>query len=159
MAAKIEFANGDVIEVGKAFVSGKDRVKINGVVAFEGKLPKDYPMEFKIRGQRCQITYRKVSTMLETHTIQIRLFEGDQVVFDEMYDQNGQPVGGSGEAKANSVTQVCGIVGIALGVGVMMALNMSTQGAVPGGAVGGAIGGGLGGAIGYGLGKLIASGQ
>lgn len=159
MAAKIKFANGDVIEVGKAFVSGKDRVRINGNVAFEGKLPEDYPMEFEIRGQRCRITYRKVSTMLETRTIQVELFDGDQLVFDEMYDQNGQPVGDSEEAKANSVAQVCAIVGMALGLGAMMALNMSTQGAVPGGAIGGAIGGGVGGAVGYGIGQLIAGAQ
>ncbi|MEM9346291.1 MAG: hypothetical protein AAGB26_06725 [Planctomycetota bacterium] len=158
MAAKIKFASGDVIEVGKAFVSGKDRIKINGEVAFEGELPEDYPMEFTMRGQRCQITYRKLSKMLDTQTIRVKLYDGEQLVLDELYDQNGQPVDNSGEAKANSVAQACGIVGMVVGLSVMMGLNMTTQGAVPGGAIGGAIGGGVGGALGYGLGKLIAGG-
>jgi len=155
LAAKIELDRGDRIEVGKAFVSGKDRITINGQVVFEGKLPEDYPMDFGLGDRRCQLTYHKVSTMLETRTIHVKVYEGDALVVDQLYDQNGQPVGSSSHAKANSVAQLCGMLGAGVGVAVIMSLNMAT-GSVPGGAIGGAIGGGLGAAVGYGIGKLLA---
>ncbi|WP_207396357.1 hypothetical protein [Bremerella alba] len=153
MATVIEAA-GDKIKIDKGFVSGKDRISVNGEVVFEGKLTDDEPQNIYFGSREYTLRQSVVSRTTRATAIQLHIFENKTEVHSGLYDQHGKPVKDQAEAKSNGAVQVCGIAGGVIGVIVMLVLNRET-GIVPGGAIGGAIGGGVGSAIGYGVGGLI----
>ncbi|QDU75162.1 hypothetical protein Pan97_21860 [Bremerella volcania] len=153
MATVIE-ALGDKIKIDKAFVSGKDRISLNGQILFEGKLVDDEPQKFKAGSREYKISRSVVSKMTNATATELTIFENNAPVFSALYDQQGKPVNDQAEAKSNGAIQVCGVIGMMGGVAVVLVASRET-GMLPGGAVGGAIGGGLGGAIGFGIGMLL----
>jgi hypothetical protein len=148
-------AHGDTFKFGRAFVSGKHRVWINGQKVFEGKLVYQQPQRIEVGQRQYVITPQMKSSVndaLEVFSVQIH--EQGRLIHEGLYDQAGGSFASMQEAKTASNLQVCGIVGAALGLAAMMAGNIAT-GIIPGGAIGGAIGGGGGYLIGRGIGSLF----
>ena len=153
MATKIQ-ALGDTIKIDTAFVSGKDRVAVNGQVVFEGKLGAETLQKFSAGNRDYALEVKTLNSMTGAIAVHLQIHEEAKLVHSGIYNQEGKPVQNEGQAKKTGAIQACGIVGGIIGFATMMFLNMATRG-VPGGAIGGAIGGGVGCAIGYGLGTLI----
>ena len=147
-------AHGDTLKIDKAFVSGKDRITVNGQVAFEGKLCRGTAQVFDSGSRKYTIESRIVSWMTGAQVFHLQVQENSQEVHTGIYDLAGKPLQNESQAKAGGAVQACGMVGMAVGLITMMFLNLTT-GVVPGGAIGGAIGGGGGAAIGYGIGTLL----
>jgi hypothetical protein len=145
---------GDKITIDKTFVSGKDRIRVNGQEVFSGKLNKEKPQTFQAGRRQYTLETRIVSRWSGGVAYYLDIFEGDRQVHSGIYDQAGKPVKSEGQAGATAMIHGCGAAGGVIGFMTMMALNVST-GVVPGGAIGGAIGGGGGYMLGYGLGKLL----
>lgn len=157
MATKIQVM-GDTVKIDKAFVSGKDRVAVNGEVVFEGKLGGETPQKFIAGNRGYKLRTRRVSAMTGAIAVHLQVYENKELIHSGVYDQAGKPVENEGQAKSTAALQVCGMVGGMIGFATMMILNAAT-GVVPGGAIGGALGGGIGGGLGYGLGSLIFRGK
>lgn len=153
MATTIQ-AIGDTIKIDKAFVSGKDRIAVNGQVAFEGKLNLATPQNFTAGSREYTIETQTVSKMTGAIAIHLQVHENGELLHSGIYDQFGKPVGDQSQAKAAGAIHACGMVGGIAGFATMMFLNIAT-GVVPGGAIGGAIGGGGGVMVGYGIGTLV----
>lgn len=153
MATTIQ-ASGDTIKIDKAFVSGKDRVAVNGDVVFEGKLRGEKPQQFVVGHRKYAIRTKLVSEVTGAIVVQLKIYEKTGAIHTGMYDQDGKPVGSEAEATTAPAIQTAGTLGAAIGVGTMLVLNLVT-GSVPGGAIGGALGGALGGVIGSGVGYLL----
>lgn len=153
MAATIQ-AVGDTIKIDKAFLSGKDRVAVNGQVVFEGKIAPNSPQSFTTAEREYVLEVRTLSKMTGAVSYHLNVRERGETVHTGIYDQLGKPVASEGQAKTTGAMQACGVAGGIAGFALMMFLNMAT-GVVPGGAVGGAIGGGVGYAIGFAMGSLI----
>ena len=147
-------ALGDTIKIDKAFVTGKDRVAVNGQVVFEGKLNTEPPPRFSAGKREYTVDTYIVGSLTNAVAIYVDIFEGDNLVHSGIYDEAGNPVKNPEEARKVGVIRACAAVGAALGCFAMLTLNMRT-GVVPGGMIGGAIGGGGGALLGYGLGYLI----
>ena len=157
MATKIKAA-GDEIKVDKAFVSGKDRIAINGEILFEGKL-KDGEPETLTREIRQYVIVKRVTSMLaEMYSIELEISENGQLIHSGVYDKFGKSHASQADAKTSGAVAACGMVGGIIGVAVMLTLN-ATTGVVPGGAVGGGIGGGVGGALGAWIGQALFGAQ
>lgn len=153
MATKINAA-GDAIKVDKTFVSGKDRVTVNGTVVFEGKL-QDGEAEKVVAGDREYVILKRVTSRLaELFSIELEVHEGGKLIHSGIYDKFGKSHANQADAKSSAAVTACGVVGAIIGFTVMMTLNMTT-GVVPGGAIGGGIGGGVGGALGGLIGKAL----
>jgi hypothetical protein len=144
----------DTIKIDKVFVSGKDRVAVNGQVVFEGKLAPSTPKTIAAGNREYVIETRLVSRMMGTTTVHLKVLENDQEVHSGLYDQTGKPLQNEQQAGSSSAIQACAVVGAVIGVAVMLSLNMTT-GVVPGGAIGGAIGGGCGAALGQLVGTML----
>jgi len=153
MAIKIQ-ALGDTIKIDKAFVSGKDRVAVNGEVVFEGKLSADMPQKFTAGNREYAFESKVVNKMTSVIAVHLQIYENAELVHSGVYEQSGKPVQNEGEAKKNAAIRACGQVGGIIGIATMLFLNIAT-GVVPGGAVGGVIGCGVGFGLGFGLGSLI----
>ncbi|WP_442483565.1 hypothetical protein [Aeoliella sp. SH292] len=147
-------ADGDSIKIDKAFVSGKDRVSVNGKLAFEGKLNQGRAETFNAGTRTYAIESKVISKLTSAVAYYVQIHENGQQVHAGIYDHMGKPLANEGEVKTAGALQASAMVGMGVGVAIMMFLNAAT-GVVPGGAIGGAIGGGVGGAIGMGIGKLI----
>jgi hypothetical protein len=145
---------GDTITIDKTFVSGKDRIRVNGQEVFSGKLNKEKPQTFQAGRRQYTLETRTVSQWTGAVAYYLDIFEGDQQLHSGIYDQAGKPVRSEGQASATALIHGCGAVGGVIGFMTMMVLSHST-GVVPGGAIGGAIGGGGGYMLGYGLGTLL----
>ena len=146
-------ALGDEIQIQTKFVSGH-RIVINGSVEHEGKLKPEQPVTIAIGPREYRIELRPVGSIAKVMMTHLEITENGVKLHSGVYDAMGKPVSAN-QAKANAAVQVCGLMGAACGVAIMLSLNMSSGGVVPGGAVGGAIGGGVGGAIGAGIGSLL----
>ena len=153
MATKFEVL-GDTIKIDKAFVSGKDRVSVNGNVVFEGKLGGDTPQICTVGNREYGIRSRTVSKLTGATAIHVDVRENGELVHSAVYDQAGKSVESEGKAKATGAVNMCAIAGGVIGFATMMFLNLAT-GVVPGGAIGGAIGGGGGAMLGYAIGYLL----
>lgn len=156
MGIKIH-AQGDAITIGKAFVSGKDRITVNEEVMFEGKIEPDTPQRFSRGNRQYSIETRVISKLTGATVTLIQIAEESKVIHSCFYNINGQPVKSVAESKHTGALQICGVVGGVLGFATMMLLNIlfgAAAGAV-GGALGGAIGGGVGYGVGYGIGSLF----
>ncbi|MAE60478.1 MAG: hypothetical protein CMJ49_03875 [Planctomycetaceae bacterium] len=153
MAIKIE-AMGQSIKIHKAFVSGRDRVTVDGQTVFEGKLTPQTVQTFEVGERQYTLEMRTVSKMIGAIVIHLNVSENGELKHSAIYDQSGKPVEDESQSKSNAAMQICLAVGAGLGVAVMLTLNMTT-GVVPGGAIGGAIGAVLGALVGAGVGGLI----
>lgn len=157
MATIIE-ALGDKIKIDKAFVSGKDRISVNDQVTFEGKLIDNEPVKFQAGSREYRVSRSVVSKMTSATATEVQVIENNEVIHSGIYDQQGKPVKDLAQAKSSGAVQACGMIGMAIGLGIMLTLGPES-GIFPGGAIGGAIsgaiGGGVGGAIGFGLGTAI----
>lgn len=153
LAIKIQ-ALGDTIKIDKAFVSGKDRVAVNGQVEFLGKLAVGKAHRFAAGNREYEIETKLVSKTTSAIAIHFQVFENAELVHSGIYDQAGKLVKNEEEAKKTGAIQSCGMVGGIVGMAVMIILNQAT-GVIPGGAIGGAIGGGVGYGLGAGLGSLM----
>lgn len=160
MNTKIVIGN-DKIVVGKKFASGvvsaKDQIKINGQVVFQGKLEDGKPEVCMHAQKRFDIEIRELGGIAGGRAIGVSVFEGDRLIHQSIYDQQGKAVNSTDEAKQNTLVNACAAGGAILGITAIILLNINT-GVVPGGAIGGAIGGGVGGGVGYGMGKLLTRG-
>ena len=153
MKIKIPTLN-DTIKIDKSFVTGKDRIAINGNVVFEGKLSPNSTQKFDIGKRKYFVESKVVNKLTKTVAIHLVIYENAEVVHKGIYDQTGKLVEDEKDAKRNGVLQACGAAGAATGIITMMILNLLT-GVVPGGAIGGGIGAGVGYGIGYAIGRLI----
>ena len=156
MATKIKAA-GDTIKISKTFVSGRDRLTINGEVVCND-LGIEEPETFAAGNRAYTVEINGVSKMTGAFSTHLKIHEDGQLLHSGIYDQHGKPVQSEREAKANGAVHYCCMIGAVIGCATMSALSFTT-GVVPGGAIGGAIGGGVGGAIGVGIGKLLFSGS
>lgn len=147
-------AAGDVIKIGKAFVSGKDRITVNGNVAFEKKLTPGRTERFTVGTRQYFVETRVISTLMGTTSTTIQIYEQDALIHSGIYDQTGKAVANQEEAKSTAAIGVCAMIGGLVGSMSMIFLNLST-GSVPGGAVGGGVGGAVGAMLGYGMGYLL----
>lgn len=147
---------GDTIKIDKTFVSGKDRVAVNGTVVFEGNAATQGPQRIKVGNREYAVQIEAVSKLAKAILVHLKIYDNGSLVHAGVYDQVGKPVKNVEQAKAKSSAgvQMCAFVGAAVGVAVMLGLNNATH-AVPGGAIGGAIGGGVGSAVGWGIGALL----
>ena len=153
MAWKIE-ALGDSIEIGRAFVSGKDQIKINGEVVFEGKLLKNPPESIHAGEREYKIRCVVVSNWSGAALTEVKILENSKVIHSDVYDSEGNLATTLEEVKStagiNMGIYIGGIVGSALPLAVSIA-----QGAMVGvfwkgilAVVGGVVGIFLGGLIG-----------
>jgi hypothetical protein len=145
---------GDTIKIDKAFVSGKDRVAVNGQVVFQGKLNSEPPPRFSAGKREYTVDTYIVGSLTNAIAIYVDIYEGGNLVHAGIYDEAGNPVKNPEQARRVGAIRACAAVGAMLGCFTMLVLNMKT-GVVPGGMIGGAIGGGGGALLGYGLGSLI----
>jgi hypothetical protein len=147
-------ALGDTIKIDKTFVSGKDRIAVNGAVVFEGKANMPDPARITVGNREYVVGLEMVSKFAKINLVHLQIYENGNPVHTGVYDQAGKPVTNPGQAKSSAGVQFCGMIGAIVGVTVMLSLNHATH-TVPGGAIGGAIGGGVGGAIGGAIGTLL----
>jgi hypothetical protein len=145
-------ALGDTIKIDKAFVSGKDRISVNGEIAFEGKLHPEAPQRIALGNRHYTIETTVVSKLTSAISVRLEIDEGGEPMHSGLYDQMGNPVKNTSDAKSRAAMNASVFVGAIAGVVVVTSLE--TIGA-PGGIVGGAIGGLCGGAIGYGMGYIM----
>jgi hypothetical protein len=153
MAATIRVL-GQTIQIEKAFVSGKDRIAVNGQVVFEGKIRPQTPQRFTVGSCDYTVESRTVGGIAKAIVIHLQICEKGKVVHSGVYDQRGNQVNAEAYVKKMRAIQACALVGGVLGFVTMMVLNAAT-GVVPGGAIGGALRGGGGAGLGYAVGSLI----
>ncbi len=144
---------GDTIKIGKAFVSGKDRISVNGDIVFEGKVTES-PEKIKVGDREYAVEIETVNKMAKMVLVNLQVYEKGVLVHSGLYDRTGKLVENEEKFRSAAGLQVFSMIGAAVGVALMLGFNRAT-GVVPGGAIGGAIGGGLGGIIGYGIGALL----
>ena len=153
MATTIQ-AVGDKIKLDKGFVSGKDRITVNGDVLFEGKLKTEEAQRL-VAGEREYVIETAVaSKMMGTISIKVQIYQQSELIHEGLYDQLGKNLSNPAQAKVSGAVHACSLVGAVIGFTLMMVGNAAT-GVIPGGAIGGAIGGGVGALIGGGIGSLI----
>jgi hypothetical protein len=80
MATTIQ-AIGDTIKIDKAFVSGQDRIAVNGQVAFEGKLNLATPQNFTAGSPEYTIEIQTVSKMTGAIAIHLQVHENGELLF------------------------------------------------------------------------------
>ncbi len=154
MATKIRVFD-DHLWIGKAFLTGKDQIELNGHRVFEGKITPEAPAVFATPDREYRIALRPLSKMMGTTLVDLEAYENGEQVLAQTFDQFGKPVTDIAKAKQGSMTQLCSMIGaIAC---AMLLVNLSrTWDAFPGGMIGGAIAGGIGGFCGALLGAAIA---
>jgi hypothetical protein len=145
---------GDTIKIDKRFVSGKDRIAVNGTVVFEGNAAISNPQRIKVGNREYAVQIETISKFGKVILVHLQIHENGRLVHAGIYNQVGKPVENREQAKSSAGVQMCAFIGATVGVAVMLGLNQATH-TVPGGAIGGAIGGGLGAALGSGIGTLV----
>jgi hypothetical protein len=155
MATKIKAANFNIV-IDRIFVSGKDRVAINGEVVFEGKLNETPAIGHTFGNADISIRPEVVSKFTGATIFHIVVQENGAPIHTGPYDQLGKPVGGSGDTKRNQITQLCGTIGTVIGAMTLVIMGQAS-GIVPRGVLGSALAGGFGGALGAGVGYAIAA--
>ena len=131
------------IEVVKTFVAGRDQVKIEDELVFDGRFAHGQIIEAQHNGIQYQIKLA-VSKFPDVKTFHVTASRGGEVLHDEMYDDRGTPVGELGTSLGSM--KFCGMAGAFVGTFVMTSIFRGSG--VMGGAISGGIGGGLGGLLG-----------
>lgn len=147
--------NGDTYTLDRLLgTGGKVRIKVNGYRAYEGMATAEQPARFAVRNRQYEIAKVTASTGKVGH--RIRVLQGDQVVYEGVYNGRGIDINNPAQLQAAQAVQICAIVGFVFGLAFMIGGNLLT-GVIPGGAIGGAIGGSGGFALGTALGKALFS--
>lgn len=152
-------AGDDTIRIDRAFVSGKDRVKLNGQTVFEQRLGNKTPQQFSV-GERVYVIEKEiVSKLSNAWIVHLQILERGELAHDAIYDQTGKEVSNTASAKSSAGIHLCSVIGGVIGIVALVAGNRAAgflplDGAL-GGAVLGGLGGGLGAMLGHGVGLLI----
>lgn len=154
MATKIRVL-GDHLWIGKAFLTGKDLIEINGQRLFEGKISPDSPAVVKTDAREYRVALRPLSKMMGTTLVDLAAYENGQQVLAQTFDSFGRQVTDPAEAKQSATTLIIAMI-CATSCAMIMVNLSRTYTALPGGFIGGAIAGGIGGFIGGMLGSGVA---
>ncbi len=145
---------GDTIKVEKTFLSGKDRVAVNGTIVFKGNATLPNTAEIKAGGREYKVGIERIGWYVKTFVVHLEILDNGRLLHSGNYDPIGKSVENAEQARSSAGVQTCAFIGGTVGVAVMIGLN-SVGHAAPGGAIGGAVGGGIGAAIGFGIGELL----
>ncbi len=128
---------GDTITIGRTFVTGATQIRVNGEVAFQGRLHSKSPQEFHAGNRTYIIETRDVGA--NSVAIVLKVLEGGRLIHDAMYDQAGQRITNEKQAQAVGEISLC------TGAGAFGSIALGMQ--LPKLAAGGVLAGGLGGAL------------
>ena len=131
---------------------GKVRITVNGQRTYEGLATADQPATFTVGNRLYEVAAVMASKGKPGH--RIRVSEGDQVVYEGVYNAQGIDLNNPAQLKTAQAVQICTVVGFVFGLTFMIGGNLLT-GVIPGGAIGGAIGGAGGAALGTAVGKAL----
>lgn len=114
MATTIKFLN-DTMVIDRVFVSGKDRVKVNDRVLYEGKFGHKKPEVIADGTREYTITRHLLNAWFNTHATHVVVKENGEVLHDVLYDVKGRRVKDVHKARAAEsgrlFVHVCGSVG------------------------------------------------
>src|SRR5690606_18446737 len=109
MATKIRVL-GDHLWIGKAFLTGKDLIEINGQRVFEGKIAPNSPAAVKTEAREYRIALRPLSKMMGTSLVDLEAYENGQQVLAQTFDSFGKQVTDPAQAKQSGATQIIAMI-------------------------------------------------
>lgn len=144
-------ALSDDITLEQSFVTGTDRITVNGELVFEGKRSRKEPQLFRAGDREYSVEEVTVGSFTGARVLRLRVQENGETVHEGTYDAAGKPVK-PGEADDRAKVMFCAMIGAVVGAA---AISFLWSGGKGGGVISSALFGGIRGAVGGFAGYLL----